>query len=215
MVRLSREPDRPRSGSVAERCGQSGNDLPDRFDDREPNDDRDGEAVVRSRPVRQPPCIRPKRRWHAGPDPPRAPKGPTPRRGAADVALCVRRVRDASVPVVPGATHPVARDGGRLCAGRCPRRRRLRRVVADGRDASESAERCRRPRRRRRMAGSEQRRVGAHARPERAKRRHATRRCGNRATAGPLRRRAPRDPARRHGAVRPVHWRCTVVRRVR
>ena len=79
-------------------------------------------------------------------------KGPEARRHQPHAALRLRRLQHPAAALASAPAPRVAGDGRRLRRGQPPRRRRVRRGLAQGRHAGQEAERLRRLHRRRRVA---------------------------------------------------------------
>ena len=113
----------------------------------------------------------------------------------------------STLPDVSTGRAGLARDGRRVGDGEHARRRRVRRVVAQGRDAGEEAERLRRLHRRRRASRAREVHVTREARRHGRLQRRAARRRGDQPASRSLRRRAARRGRDGHAALRPLHRR--------
>ena len=103
-------------------------------------------------------------------------EGPSARRQQPDDDLRLRRVLGQHAAHVSAGRAGVARDGRRVGDGEHARRRRVRREVAQGRDARAEAERVRRLHRRRRASRAREVHVACEARRDG---RHATAACSS------------------------------------
>ena len=152
---------------------------------------------------------------HAGADVPRLSQGSEARWQQPDAALRLRRVQHRAVADLQLDSAGAARTGVRLRLSEHARRRRVRRVLAQGGDEAEEAERLRRLHRRGGMAHRQQVHVSIAARhPGRVERR-AARRGGHEPAPRAVPRRHPAGRRHGHAAVRQVHDRLELDRRLR
>src|SRR6266498_14186 len=164
----------------------------------------EGERPGRGRPLRgQAGQVRLQGR-HADPDVPRPPEGVEARRVESDAPDRIRRLQSLGDAGLLGPRRALGRERRGVRAPQSARRRRVRRGLAQGRDAREKAERLRRLHRRGAVADLERIHVPFQARDLGRLQRRTARGRGLDTTPGPLRRGRLLLSASRHGALSEV-----------